>query len=153
MQELLLGDFGTETELTLANLKSISIGLSTSVVILFLLDLFPSLVPDRYVAYQLFNHFYVWPGAGGLTGMFIAAFGGAYVSKVRFVIPATALAVVGWSLVVYFTNSIAAAAGQGDILFVASLNLVGLVLGIVGAVLGAILGARTAGNLSPTTDE
>ena len=135
----------------MTNLKRISIGLLTSVAILLLLDLLPSLVPDRYVSYQIFDHFYVWPGIGGLVGMFIAAFGGAYVSTVRFVVPATALAITGWSFMIYILNSIAAAAGQGDILFVASVNSLGLVLGIVGAVLGAILGARIASNLPPVT--
>ena len=128
-------------------LKRMAIGLLISVAILLLLDMLPNLVPDRYAAFQLFDHFYVWPGVGGLVGMFIAAFGGAYVSKVPFVIPAAVLAIAGWSFVVYFLNSIAAAAGQGDILSTASVNLLGLVCGVLGAVLGAIFGARVAGNL------
>jgi hypothetical protein len=146
------GDFATESEANMTNLKRMTIGLLTAVAILLLLDLLPSLVPDRYAALQLFDHFYVWPGVGGLVGMFIAAFGGAYVSKVPFVIPAAALAVAGWSFVVYLLNSIAAAAGHGDILSVASVNLLGLVFGIVGAVLGANLGARMAPNFSPAVN-
>ena len=146
------GDFGKDTEMTVVNIKRITIGLLTSVVILLLLDLLPSLVPHQYATYQLFDHFYVWPGVGGLIAMFVAGFGGAYVSKVRFVVPAAVLAVGGWFLVVYLVNSIAAAAGQGDILFSASVNSLGLVFGIVGAVLGAILGARVAGNHLPAAD-
>lgn len=134
-------------------LKRIAIGLLTSVAILLLLDMLPNLVPDRYAAFQLFDHFYVWPGVGGLVGMFIAAFGGAYVSKVPFVIPAAVLAIAGWSFVVYFLNSFAAAAGQGDILSTASVNLLGLVFGVLGAVLGAIFGARVAGNLSAALNQ
>ena len=134
-------------------LKRMAIGLSTSVAILLLLDMLPNLVPDRYAAFQLFDHFYVWPGVGGLVGMFIAAFGGAYVSKSPFVIPAAVLAIAGWSFVVYFVNSIAAAAGQGDILSAASVNLLGLVFGVLGAVLGAICGARVAGNLSAALNQ
>ena len=133
--------------------KRMAIGLLTSVAILLLLDMLPELVPDRYATFQLFDHFYVWPGVGGLVGMFIAAFGGAYVSKVPFVIPAAVLAIAGWSLVVYFLNSIAAAAGQGDILSAASVNLLGLVLGVLGAVLGAFFGARVAGNRSAALNQ
>ncbi len=55
-----------------------------------------------------------------------------------------------WLFIVYFLNSIAAAPGQSDILFAASINILGLVFGIVGATLGAIFGARAAGcSLSP----
>ena len=134
-------------------LKRMAIGLLISVAILLLLDMLPNLVPDRYAAFQLFDHFYVWPGVGGLVGMFIAAFGGAYVSKVPFVIPAAVLAIAGWSFVVYFLNSFAAAAEQGDILSSASVNLLGLVFGVLGAVLGAIFGARVAGNLSAALNQ
>ena len=142
-----------EVEMTIANVKRIGIGLLTSVVILLLLDLLPNLVPDQYVTYRLFGHFYVWPGVGGMIAMFLAAFGGAYVSKVRFVIPAALLAVVGWLFIIYFLNSIAAAAGQGDFLFAASINLLGLVFGIVGAVLGAISGLRLAGGFLPAAEQ
>jgi len=72
--------------------------------------------------------------------MFVAAFGGAYVAKVRFVAPAVVLAVVIWSLFVYFANSIAAAAGQGNLLVVAGSNILGLILGGVGATTGAYCG-------------
>ncbi len=137
----------------MTNLKRTMIGLITAVAILLLLDLLPSLVPNRYAAIQLFDHFYVWPGIGGLVGMFIAAFGGAYVSKVPFLVPAVALAVAGWVFVIYILNSIAAAAGQGDILSVASVNSLGLVFGIMGAFLGAVLGARVAGNVSPALEQ
>lgn len=138
--------------MTIVDVKRIGIGLLTSVVILLLLDLLPNLVPDQYVAYRLFDHFYVWPGVGGMIAMFVAAFGGAYVSKVRFVVPAVFLAVGVWLFIIYFLNSIAAAAGQGDFLFAASINLLGLVFGIVGAVVGAIFGARVAGNFLSATE-
>jgi hypothetical protein len=137
----------------MVDVKRIGIGLLASVVILLLLDLLPNLVPDQYVAYRLFDHFYVWPGVGGMIAMFVAAFGGAYVSKVRFVVPAAFLAVGVWIFIIYFLNSIAAAAGQGDFLFAASINLLGLILGIVGAVLGAIFGARVAGGFLPATEQ
>lgn len=150
---MLSGDFGMDKELTVPNPKRIAKGLVAAIVILLLFDLLPSLVPDKYVAYQLFDHFYVWPGVGGLIAMFVAAFGGAYVSRVRFVAPAAVLAVAGWSFVIHILNSIAAAAGQGGVLFVASVNSLGLVFGIVGAMFGAILGERIAGRLSPATDQ
>jgi|GEM_PF-2992685 len=139
--------------MTMMDVKRIGIGLLTSVVILLLLDLLPNLVPDQYVAYRLFDHFYVWPGVGGMITMFVAAFGGAYVSKVRFAVPAAFLAVGVWLFIIYFLNSIAAAAGQGDFLFTASINLLGLVFGIVGAVLGAFFGARVAGGFLPATEQ
>jgi hypothetical protein len=72
--------------------KRIGIGLITSIVILLLLDMVPSLIPDKYAAYQFLDYFYVWPAVGGMVTVFIAAFGGAYVSKPRFVFPAALLA-------------------------------------------------------------
>jgi len=134
-----------ETELTVADAKRIGIGLLTSVVILLLLDLLSGLVPDQYASYRLFDHFYVWQGVGWMIQIFLAALGGAYVSNVRFVVPAALLAIAVWLFSIYFVNSIAAAAEQGDFLFVAGSNLFGLVFGIVGAVLGAISGVRLAG--------
>ena len=137
----------------MADVKRIGIGLMTSVVILLLLDLLPSLVPDQYASYRLFDHFYVWQGFGWMVGMFVAAFGGAYVSKVRFVVPAVLLAFAVWLFSIFFVNSIAAAAEKGDFLFVASTNLLGLVFGIVGAVLGAISGVRLAGGFFPVVEQ
>jgi len=139
--------------MTMTNIKRIGIGLLTSVVILLVLDLLPNLVPDQYVAYRIFDHFYVWPGVGGMIAMFVAAFGGAYVSKVRFVVPAASLAVGAWLFTIYFLNSIAAAAGQGDFLFAASINFLGLVFGIAGAVIGAITGVRVADSFQPATEK
>ena len=138
--------------MTMANVKRIGIGLLISVVILLLLDLLPGLIPDQYVTYRLFDHFYVWPGVGWAIELFLAAFGGAYVSKSRFVIPAALLAVVVWLFSIYSLNSIAAAAGQGDFLFAASINLLGLVFGTAGAVLGAISGMGLAGDFIPAAN-
>ena len=43
---------------------------------------------------------------------------------------------------IYIVNSIAAAAGQGDILAIAGSNVLGLLFGVVGATAGARLGGR-----------
>jgi len=129
--------------------KRIAIGIATSIAILALLDLLPSPIPQSLVDYRLFDHFYVWPGIGGMATMFVAAFGGAFVSKARFEIPAVILAVGVWAGIVYFLNSIGAAAGQDDVLTVASTNLLGLILGVSGAAFGAYTGTRMVSRKSP----
>ncbi len=120
--------------------KRIAIGLITSIAILAVLDWLPSPIPTKHVSYRLFDYFYIWPSVGGLVTMFIAALGGAYVSKTRFVIPAALLAAGVWFFVIYILNSIGAAAGQDDILAVASTNLLGLIFSIGGAAAGAYIG-------------
>lgn len=129
--------------------KRIAVGIATSIAILALLDLLPSPIPQSLVTYRLFDHFYVWPGIGGMVTMFVAAFGGAFVSKARFEIPAVILAVCVWIFIVFFLNSIGAAAGQDDVLTVASTNLLGLILGVSGAAFGAFAGARLVKRNSP----
>lgn len=126
----------------MGNVKRIGIGLATSIVILLVLDLLPSPIPSAYVSYQLLDHFYIWPGVGGMITMFVAALGGAYVSKTRFVVPAVLLAVGGWIFVIYVLNSIAVVAGQDNLFVVASTNLPGLIFGAVGAAMGALTGMR-----------
>jgi hypothetical protein len=88
----------------------------------------------------MFAIFYFWLAVEGRFVMFVAAFGGAYVARVRFVVPAVVLAAVIWAFVVYFANSIAATAGQGDILAVAGSNILALIFGGVSAASGAYLG-------------
>ncbi len=46
-----LAILGEEAEMTIVDVKRIGTGLLTSVIILLLLDLLPTLVPDQYVAY------------------------------------------------------------------------------------------------------
>lgn len=122
--------------------KRIGLGLITSIVILLLLDMLPGLVPNEYAAFRILDYFYVWPGVGGMISMFVAAFGGAYVSKTRFVVPAALLAVGVWIFIFWFLNLIAASAGHDNFLHVASVNLLGLIFAVIGAVLGAHAGAR-----------
>ncbi len=122
--------------------KRIALGLAASIGILTVFDLLPNPIPGSLFSYRLFDHYYVWSGVGGMIAIFFASLGGAYVSKTRYVIPAILLSVVLWMFVVYFLNSIAAEAGQADILSVASSNLPGLLFGFVGAATGACVGAR-----------
>jgi len=133
----------------MVKIQRMSIGIATSIAILALLDLLPSPVPQSLVNYRLLDHFYVWPGIGGMVTMFVAAFGGGFVSKARFEIPAVILAVGVWVFIVYFLNSTGAAAGQDDWLTVASTNLLGLILGVFGAAFGAYAGTRMASRNSP----
>lgn len=133
----------------MASTKRIAIGLVTSIAILAVFDLLPGLVPREHVSYRLFDYFYVWPGVGGMVTMFVAACGGAYVSKTRYIIPAVLLAVAVWLFAIYFLNSIGAVAGQDDILAVATTNLLGLIFGIGGAAVGATIGARLLLRLNP----
>ena len=129
--------------------KRTAIGIFTSIAILALLDLLPIPIPQSLVTYRLFDHFYVWGGIYGAVTMFVAAFGGAFVSRARFVTPAVILAVGVWIFIVYVLNSLGAAAGQDDVLTVASTNLLGLILGVCGAAFGAYTGTRMVKRNSP----
>jgi len=135
----------------MADAKRIGLGLITSIAILLLLDMLPSLIPNEYAAYRILDHFYVWPGVGGMISMFVAAFGGAYVSKTRFLVPAALLAVGVWIFISYFLNLIAAVAGHDNFFHVASVNLLGLIFGVIGALLGAHAGARVADGFRKAT--
>ena len=68
--------------------RRIGVGMITSIAVLLVLDLLPSPIPDGFVMYRLFDYLYILPGVGGMITMFVAAFGGAYVSKTRFIVPA-----------------------------------------------------------------
>jgi len=122
--------------------KRITIGVIVSIAILLLLAEMPVPIADAYFTYRLFDYFYAWPGAGGFLAMFLAAFGGAYVAKVQFIVPAVILAVGEWILIVYIANSIGAAAGQANLIEVAFSNVLGLLFGVIGGAFGAHLGAR-----------
>lgn len=122
--------------------KRITVGLIVSIAILVLLGEIAIPIADAYFTYRLFDYFFAWPGAGGLLANFLAACGGAYVAKVRFIVPAIALAVGEWILIVHIANSIGAAAGRDNILDVAFSNVLGLLFGIIGGAIGAHLGGR-----------
>jgi hypothetical protein len=123
-------------------IKRIGLGLLTAVLIAAALDLAPSFLPEAWARERLAGYFYVWPGIEGACVGFLATLGGAYVARVPFVFPALVFAIGSWIFVVYFLNSIAAVAGQGDILAVAGSNALGLLFGILGAAGGAYLGGR-----------
>lgn len=122
--------------------KRIGLGLLTAILIAAAFDWAPSFLPDTWARERLGGYFYIWPGVEGAFVGFVAALGGAYVARVPFVIPAVLFATGNWILVVYLLNSIAGAAGQGDILAVAGSNALGLLSGIFGAAAGANLGGR-----------
>ena len=122
--------------------KRIGLGLLTTVLIAAAFDLVPSFLPDTWARERLAGYFYIWPGVEGACDGFLATLGGAYVARVPFVIPAVLFATGAWVFVICFLNSIAAAAGQDDILAVAGSNALGLLLGIFGAATGAYIGGR-----------
>ena len=129
----------------MANFKRIGLGVLTTIAVLAIFDVLPNPIPSSLVGFRILGYFYFWPAVGGAIVMFIAAFAGAYVAKVRFVIPAVVLAALFWAFVVYFLNSIAAVAGQNDLISVAGSNILGLIFGCLGAVFGAKLGLFAAG--------
>lgn len=120
--------------------KRIGWGLLTAIAVAIAFDLLPNLVPASLVHVRLLGFFYIWSAVESALVMFVAALAGAYVARVPFVVPAVMLVAVNWSLTVYFSNSIATAAGQGDLLAVAGSNIPGLILGGVGATIGAWYG-------------
>jgi hypothetical protein len=122
--------------------KRIGLGLLTTLLIAAAFDFVPSFLPVTWASERLAGYFYVWPGVEGACVGFLAALGGAYVARVPFIIPAVLFATVSWIGVICFLNSIAAVAGQGDILAVAGSNALGLLFGIVGAAAGAYVGGH-----------
>lgn len=130
--------------MNMRTIKRIGIGLLTTVAILIVFDVLPDLIPGSLARYRMFEFFYFWSAVEGGFVMFVAAFGGAYVARVHFVVPAVVLAAMVWASVAYFAISIAATAGQGDILAVAGSNILALILGGVGAAAGAYFGRYLA---------
>jgi hypothetical protein len=131
-------------------LKQIGFGILTAIAVLSVFELLPSFVPSSVHNYRVFGHFYFGLAIEAAIVMFIAASAGAYVARVNFIWPAILLAVAVWFLVVYILNSIAAAAGQGDLLGVASINVLSLLFGACGSAIGALVGSRFA---RKTTEE
>ena len=122
--------------------KRVTIGLVVSIAILVILGEIPIPIADAYFTYRLFDYFYAWPGVGGVLAMLLAALGGAYVAKIRFIVPAIVLAISQWILIIHIANSIGAAAGQDNLFAVAFSNVLGLLFGVIGGATGAYLGAR-----------
>ena len=110
--------------------------------ILSLFDSLSSLLPTN--TSQAFFYLYVLPAIQGFIVFLVAAFCGARVAQVRFLIAAVLLAIGTWVLVVIVLNSTVAAAGQISLLQVASANLLRLVFSIAGAAVGALLGHRSS---------
>lgn len=125
--------------------KRIGIGLVATIVILIMFDLLPSSLPLSLVQYRIFGYFYFWSAVQGAIFIFVATFAGGYVAKVSFVAPAVLLSIGAWLAAVYFANSIAATAGEDNIMAVAGSNVAGLLFGAVGAAIGASVGRRVAG--------
>lgn len=123
-----------------AIIKRIGLGLLTAVLIAAVLDLAPDVLPETWADERLAGYFYIGPGVEAACVGFLVALGGAYVARVPFVIPAVLFATATWMLVIYLLNSIAAAAGQSDILAVAASNALGLLFGNIGAAAGAYIG-------------
>ena len=104
--------------------------------------LIPRVLPEAWACERLAGYFYIWPGVEAACFGFLATLGGAYAARVPFVIPPVLFATGTWIFAIYFMNSIAAAAGQSNILSVAGSNALGLLFGIVGAAAGAYVGER-----------
>lgn len=97
----------------------------------------PSLEPD----FGNYEEHAFWLQVESSIAYFIAVTAGAIVARRNFLVPAFALAVLGWSSVVYILYDISNVGGSASIRRIALDNLEGLILYGIAAVLGAGLGA------------
>ena len=71
-----------------------------------------------------------------------AALAGTWVARRNFVAPALCPSFAVWLFVIYIVHSIAAVAGQGDLVGIAKQNGLFLLPNVAGALAGAIVGRR-----------
>lgn len=117
----------------------ILLGLLAMLAVGLLFDFLPSIPTPHY---RIFDFFWVFPGLESAVLVFVAAAAGAFVARVRFVVPAIAFTALSWALGVYILNQIGAPMGQDNILELAGSNILGLLFGIIGAGLGARIGEK-----------
>ncbi len=96
----------------------------------------PSLEPDQ----SNYEKYAFWLQVESSIAYFIAVTAGAIVARKSFLVPALALAGLGWSAVVYILYDISNVGGSASLGRIALENLGGLILYAIAAVLGATLG-------------
>jgi uncharacterized membrane protein len=96
----------------------------------------PTLQPDH----SNYEEYGFWLQVESAIGFFIAVMAGAIVARKSFVVPALALAGLGWCAVVYILYDISRADQSATLGQIAVDNVEGLVLYSIAAVLGATLG-------------
>lgn len=96
----------------------------------------PALKPDH----SNYEQYGFWLHAEAAIGYFIAVTAGAIVARGNFLVPALALAGLGWSAVVYILYDISKIDPMVSLDQIALENLGGLFIYAIAAVLGAILG-------------
>jgi len=112
-----------------------SIGVVLFVGILVSVD-GPALKPDH----SNFEQFRFWLGMESAISYFIAVGIGAIVARKSIVIPALALAVIGWASIIHILFKIAVVAGPASYVEIAADNLLSLILWVIAAILGALTG-------------
>lgn len=96
----------------------------------------PALKPDQ----SNYEQYGFWLQVEMAIGYFIAVTAGALVARRSFIVPALALAIFGWSLVVYILYDISRVDHAASFVDIAMEHIEGLILFSIAAVLGAILG-------------
>ena len=96
----------------------------------------PSLEPDQ----SNYEKYAFWLQFESSIAFFIAVTAGAVVARNNFLVPALALAVIGWSAVVYILYDISNVGGSASLARIALENFEGFILYGIAAVLGVRLG-------------
>ena len=96
----------------------------------------PALKPDH----SNFEQFRFWLGMESAISYYVAVGIGAIVARKSIVVPAIALAVIGWASIIHILFRIAVVAGPASYIEMAVDNLLSLFLWVIAAILGALTG-------------
>jgi len=109
-------------------------------VVLVVSSLLNCNVPSIRSDLSNFEDFRFWLAVKSAISYFFAAGLGAIVARKSFVVPALALAIVGWAATIDILYRIAVVVGPTSYLEIAASNWVGFVLLVIAAIMGAIFG-------------
>jgi hypothetical protein len=110
------------------------------IVVLVASTLLNTNVPSLNTDMSNFEELRFWLAVKSAISYFFAAGLGAIVARRTFVVPALALAVVGWVVTINILHQIALVAGPSSYMKIATDNWLGLILLVIAATAGAIAG-------------
>ena len=114
-------------------------GLAVSIGVLLALDLLPWRID---VAGLTKARLYAELGITAGIVLFVAAFAGAVVARVSFIVPSLILAAGAWLMAADFLSAVSRAYGPDNVVLFVAANSGGLSLAVCGSLLGAMLGKR-----------
>jgi hypothetical protein len=115
------------------------LGVAASLAVFFLLDLLPWSIDITDFG---INQQYFLLAVTAAIVVFLAAFAGAFVARMNFIVPAILLGILGWTLAISFLEVLSSGYGPDDFISHAVANVGGFAITIGGSIGGALIGGR-----------